>query len=444
MKTIIFENNWYVLSIMVIIFTFISTFVQNKILIQVLKIDKKGISKIYLIQTIIISLIRILLPIQYYKVIESIVRIIIYKKVLSLRIEKALVAEVICIINYTVIELISVRLYEEVYNVLLFSESIKNFSLICCVSTTIILVQLITYFVSLRFNFVIEMPEYLSREFKNQIIQVSSIFVLLVILNEILLVKCISSIPASIYLLDIILLLANYAMSSKSVVKTLQMEKVKNEKNELEGNNDRLLKNYDDIVSFRHDFKNIMQGFGGFIATKDIEGLSKMYKDVIYDCQTIRNNQSFNKENINNPAIYNLINNKYLEAKKYGVKINLEIYIDVNILKITTYELCRILGVLIDNAIDAAKECEEKIISIKFIKDIRNNRNLIVIENTCKNYLIDISKIKQKGFSTKKNKLFHGLGLWRVNQIVKKNENLRLYTSRGKMFKQQLEIYNWE
>ena len=25
----------------------------------------------------------------------------------------------------------------------------------------------------------------------------------------------------------------------------------------------------------------------------------------------------------------------------------------------------------------------------------------------------------------------------------KKNENLRLYTSRDKIFKQQLEIYNW-
>ena len=187
-----------------------------------------------------------------------------------------------------------------------------------------------------------------------------------------------------------------------------------------------------------------MQGFGGFIATKDLDGLQKMYNDVICECQELNNIKSFDKEIINNPAIYNLINNKYLLAKKYDIKINLEVYIDFNSLKIKTYELCRILGVLLDNAIEAAKDCEEKIISIKFLKDNYNNRNLVVIENTCKNYLIDINKIKEKGFSTKKNKLFHGLGLWKVNQIIKKNENLRLYTTRDKMFKQQLEIYSWE
>ena len=76
MKTILFQNNWYILSIIIIIFTLISTFVQNKILIQVLKIEKEKISKTYLIQTIIISLIRILLPIPYYKIIETMARVI--------------------------------------------------------------------------------------------------------------------------------------------------------------------------------------------------------------------------------------------------------------------------------------------------------------------------------------------------------------------------------
>ena len=89
-------------------------------------------------------------------------------------------------------------------------------------------------------------------------------------------------------------------------------------------------------------------------------------------------------------------------------------------------------------------DCKEKTITIKFLKDRYNNRNLVVIENTCKNYLVDLKSLKSKGFTTKKDKAFHGLGLWRVNQIIKKNENLRLYTTRDKVFKQQLEIYNWD
>jgi len=75
MKIILFQNNWLELSTIVIIFTLISTFVQNKILVQVLNIEKSKMSKTYLIQTIIISAIRILIPIPYYKIAETIARI---------------------------------------------------------------------------------------------------------------------------------------------------------------------------------------------------------------------------------------------------------------------------------------------------------------------------------------------------------------------------------
>lgn len=443
MKIILFQNNWLELSTIVIIFTLISTFVQNKILVQVLNIEKSKMSKTYLIQTIIISAIRILIPIPYYKIAETIARIIIYKKSINLRIEQVLVAECLCVISYTVLELICIKVYEEIYHIISFTQGINNFVFICSIAMTIVFIQITTYTVFIKFRFIMNMPEYISKEFKKQIIEVATISIALIILDEIVILRCIKSIPNSIYLLDIVFLLTYYAISNKSILKILQIEKVRNEKNDLEGKNERLLKNYDDMASFRHDFKNIMQGLGGFIATKDMDGLQKMYNDVICECKEIDNNHSFSKELINNPAIYNLINNKYLEAKKFDIKINLEVYIDFNALKITTYELCRILGVLLDNAIEAAKECNEKIISIKFINDNSNNRNLVVIENTCRNLLIDMSKLKSKGFTTKKNKLFHGLGLWRVNQIVKKNENLRLYTSRGKMFKQQLEIYTW-
>ena len=36
-----------------------------------------------------------------------------------------------------------------------------------------------------------------------------------------------------------------------------------------------------------------------------------------------------------------------------------------------------------------------------------------------------------------------GLGLWEVRQILKRNKNLNLYTTKNdKYFKQQLEMYN--
>ena len=65
-----------------------------------------------------------------------------------------------------------------------------------------------------------------------------------------------------------------------------------------------------------------------------------------------------------------------------NITMNVEIMINFQELNISTYELCRILGILLDNAIEATKQCEEKIINIKFIKDFKVNRKLIIIENS--------------------------------------------------------------
>ena len=104
------------------------------------------------------------------------------------------------------------------------------------------------------------------------------------------------------------------------------------------------------------------------------------------------------------------------------------------------YEFTRILGILMDNAIEATSECEEKIVNVSIRKNSRKHMQLLVIENTYKNKDIDTEKIYEKGYSTKSNNT--GLGLWEVRQILKKNNNLNLFTSKNnKYFSQQLEIY---
>ena len=104
------------------------------------------------------------------------------------------------------------------------------------------------------------------------------------------------------------------------------------------------------------------------------------------------------------------------------------------------YEFARILGILLDNAIEASEECEDKIINIIFRDDDRKHRQLVTIENTFKNKNVDTVKIFGKGISEKENHT--GLGLWEVNKILKKNTNFSLFTSKNeKYFSQQLEIY---
>ena len=196
----------------------------------------------------------------------------------------------------------------------------------------------------------------------------------------------------------------------------------------------------DKARAFKHDFANIMQGIEGYIDNKDLNGLKKYNSQFIEDINALNPAAIFSSDIINNPAIYSLLSQKYKKADKLGIKINFEIMLNLNTLNMKIYEFTRILGILMDNAIEASKECNEKIINISIVENSKKHMQILNIQNTYKNKDIDTSKIFEKGYSTKENN--SGLGLWEVKQILKKNKNLNLFTTKNdKFFIQQLEIY---
>lgn len=123
--------------------------------------------------------------------------------------------------------------------------------------------------------------------------------------------------------------------------------------------------------------------------------------------------------------------------------MSIEIFADLEKIKIKTYEFARVLGILLDNAIDAAKKGNIKEIELKIAEELHNNRNIIIVKNTYDNKKIEIDRLFEKDYTTKQddNKC-HGLGLWEVRKILNKNDNLNLFTTvEGAFFKQQLEVY---
>ena len=104
------------------------------------------------------------------------------------------------------------------------------------------------------------------------------------------------------------------------------------------------------------------------------------------------------------------------------------------------YEFGKVLGILLDNAIDAAEKSNEKVINISFRRDNKNNRDIVLIENGYSNKSVDTEAIFNKGFTEKEN--HSGIGLWEVRKILSKNNNINLFTTKtDDLFKQQLEIY---
>ena len=178
----------------------------------------------------------------------------------------------------------------------------------------------------------------------------------------------------------------------------------------------------------------------GYIDSNDMKGLHTYYSQLLVDCDKVNNLYTLSPDVINNPSIYSLLTSKYHKADELGIKIRLEVFLNLNELNMKIYEFTRALGILMDNAIEAAYECEDKIINVEIRKDFKVNRQLLIVENTYTEKDVDLDKIYEKGYTSKPSNT--GLGLWEVRQIMKKNNNLNLYTSKNDtFFNQQLEIY---
>ena len=246
--------------------------------------------------------------------------------------------------------------------------------------------------------------------------------------------------PILITFLSFLSLLAYFVISIYSLTRIMKLSLTTKKLESAEEYNKTLHILHDSVRGFKHDFDNIVTTIGGYVKTNDMEGLKNYYVQLEDDCQKVNNLYLLNPEVINNPGIYNLLTNKYNEAISKDIKVNMSILLDLSNLKMKIYEFARILGILLDNAIEASQECEEKIMNITFRNDEKNHRQLIIIENHYINKDVDTIRIFGKGISEKEN--HSGLGLWEVQNILKKNNNISLFTTKtDKYFKQQLEIY---
>lgn len=248
------------------------------------------------------------------------------------------------------------------------------------------------------------------------------------------------ALPIAITLLSFISLLTYYFISLNSLTRTMKLQITAKNLETAESYNNSLSILYDNVKAFKHDFDNMVFTIGGFVSTNDMEGLKKYYNSLEKDCQRVNNIALLNPNLINNSGIYNLLTAKYQKAKNSKVEIELDFFFDFNTLHMPIYDFSRMLGILIDNAIEAASETDKKLVKIMF-RDSPNNRTQIIkIENSYNNKNVDKNKIFEKGVTGKEN--HSGMGLWEVKQIIKRNNNINLITEPNeKYFKQSLEIY---
>ena len=248
-------------------------------------------------------------------------------------------------------------------------------------------------------------------------------------------------VPIIITILNFILLVSFLLLSIYSFTRMVKLATARRELASAEEYNKSLEILYDKVKGFKHDFENIVSTLDGYIEDNDMPGLKEYFDGIKKDCKITNNLSVINPRVINNPGIYSLLNNKYFRATNSGITFEIEFFLDLNTLEINMYKFSRILGVLLDNAIEEAEKCDEKFVKISFLRENRNNRAVITVKNTYSNKNVDIEKIFEKGESGKEN--HSGIGLWEVKKYVKKSKNLDLNTSKtDKYFIQEFFIYD--
>lgn len=145
---------------------------------------------------------------------------------------------------------------------------------------------------------------------------------------------------------------------------------------------------------------------------------------------------------ITNSMISSIVYSKMLTMKENDVDVDLIISRDIKDLYLSdipdelAVEVCKIIGVYLDNALEEVSKYEEKIINIEFYAEKKTL--CIAISNNFEGE-IDFEKMDNPGYTTKENG--HGYGLSLAREIIESNDKLSSEREiKDNIFKQILKI----
>ncbi|MGN0426324.1 MAG: sensor histidine kinase [Agathobacter sp.] len=198
---------------------------------------------------------------------------------------------------------------------------------------------------------------------------------------------------------------------------------------------------YQNTRAFRHDYSNIMASMAVYIKDNDMEGLKEYYDRQIFPINNLLNKEKDVVARLHNLDIIELkglISVKINYALEMNIKVDLEIVEKIEKINMKSLDLVRIMGILLDNAIEACQECEDPYINLSIIK--MNNDVTFIIQNTYIKQDIDYSKLGTIGTTSKGKR--RGMGLYNIRSIIGEYDNVIMdteYTER--FFTQSIEIY---
>lgn len=225
-------------------------------------------------------------------------------------------------------------------------------------------------------------------------------------------------------------LLTQAAYSTTRAISTLRKNKQEAEitsvKQQLESMSiytKQLEQSYDQMRQFRHDFKNLLLAVD---AGKPEDGKQAQYLAALHDYsdQALAQNvlRFSDLTRVQVPTLKTMIVTKLTLAQQQGLHIHFECLNPITQLASDEITVIRIVGILLDNAIEASAGSIDKQMKVLLIDSDCDQE--LIIENSYAGQLPSVSQMRKQGFSTKGEN--RGFGLANVESLLDQHPELAL------------------
>lgn len=184
---------------------------------------------------------------------------------------------------------------------------------------------------------------------------------------------------------------------------------------------------YQTVRGFRHNYRNLLTTLKLGIDQEDMTIVKDIYTSILETSDKRLETKQFDLTqliNIQDNTLKSLLSAKFLQADDQNIDISLEIPSPITLEGMTILDFITVISILIDNAMGATVKAKKTKIMIAYIKQDKYQR--FIIKNSTKEESISITKIFQKGFSSKGTD--RGIGLASIREILEYYPNVSLNT----------------
>ena len=309
-----------------------------------------------------------------------------------------------------------------------FALEYNNYFVIFVLILTYLVIKIVTSYFNLEFKYFDK--DYLYPFFKKVIVAFVFLHTLSFVSDIVSTVRHLNSFGSILStIVFIFLLLIFFAMNSYKVQveKEIALKQKKFEQKYLQTYTDEIVKLYNEIRGFRHDYAGMLVSMQMAIDSEDLQEIDRVYNEVLVKAnQKLRSEKYtyFDLNNLEDSALRSLIAQSIVYARNNDVEFTLEVKDVITRLSMDLLDLVRIMSILLNNAVEGAADSYLKQMEVAVIK--MDFETVIVIQNSCKITMTPSEDLFALGFSTKGRN--RGLGLNNVNEILDKYDNIILET----------------